>query len=650
MTIIRERLSEVARKFDRIDVALFTSFNFNADFFVQNVLPALFGVDEAASRAVRAYEVNKALEKTDVGVFYDPSVAKLHGKPYRYTHYPVFIQGALFHAKNIFLVGKINGKRWIYVATMSANLTLSGWGRNREVIADTWIHCNNEQPWRAVRDYLAWLQKQFPAARKTESPLINAIKLLSDGIYERRTLPDPEGHAWLDKTYRRLYFSPLHNSFWGFIKLLKVGAIFGLEVAAPYWGAPKFSLDELKKEYEMDDEIAISLVMARLPPAMRTTGLGIIDKNALSQQWGKLQFRVWENTTGRLHHLKAYRFSTDIGTLGAVGSCNFSEPGLFWKRKSDKGKGSVTGNVESMMIDLDPGLEWKTVGAKDDDFGAENQPDDAPEPWPFHVLVFYDWKTEVFSWSVKGDIGQVSPVLTFSGHCVKLADTAKEGRKKGKLANGLYTVKLTGPDAGEVLDMTGCVIELNLQESTREYTAPLAAESILLSWIQGAANEPLPNGLDVAEPAAGENEWQGEAAGIMVDQEAPFFEFFDFYRAVRQLRTRLQELEKNEDARADLLLHRADSVASLASVILASAHDPVIKYLVLSECLSLLSRGNFTQANVCKRLKACSSRLSRQRSLFRETMKQSIKNEKHHLDEAGLDALLAWYDNELKRS
>jgi hypothetical protein len=39
-----------------------------------------------------------------VGVFYDPSVAKHSGKPYRYTHYPVFVPGSLFHAKNILAI------------------------------------------------------------------------------------------------------------------------------------------------------------------------------------------------------------------------------------------------------------------------------------------------------------------------------------------------------------------------------------------------------------------------------------------------------------------------------------------------------------------------------------------------------------------
>ena len=96
---IRNTLLKVCSLFSRIDVALFCTFNFNGDFFEENVLPTLFVIDEDANRAVRSREVHKALAKTSVGVFYDPSVAKPSRRPYRYTHYPVFVPCSLFHAK-----------------------------------------------------------------------------------------------------------------------------------------------------------------------------------------------------------------------------------------------------------------------------------------------------------------------------------------------------------------------------------------------------------------------------------------------------------------------------------------------------------------------------------------------------------------------
>ena len=40
--IIRERLAQVSALLPGLEVALFTSFNFNTSFFEQNVLPSLF--------------------------------------------------------------------------------------------------------------------------------------------------------------------------------------------------------------------------------------------------------------------------------------------------------------------------------------------------------------------------------------------------------------------------------------------------------------------------------------------------------------------------------------------------------------------------------------------------------------------------------
>lgn len=130
---LRERLSGVADSFATLEVALFTSFNFHADFFEQNVLSALFGVEVGVTRAAREQLVHRGLRHTQVGVFYDPSAAKPGAKSFRYTAYPVFVPGRLFHPKLILLFGRDHGGvAWIYIAAMSANLSLSGWGRNCE--------------------------------------------------------------------------------------------------------------------------------------------------------------------------------------------------------------------------------------------------------------------------------------------------------------------------------------------------------------------------------------------------------------------------------------------------------------------------------------------------------------------------------------
>ena len=162
MTVIRERLVAVAARLAHVDVALFCTFNFHADFFEQNVLSALFGAEPGAPRAVREARVHKGLLTTRVGVFYDASMLKPSRRRFRYAATPVYLgQSKLFHPKNIVLFGRdAPGEQWIYVAAMSANLTMSGWGKNVEGVADTWIHARTEQPARALFDFLAWLKDE----------------------------------------------------------------------------------------------------------------------------------------------------------------------------------------------------------------------------------------------------------------------------------------------------------------------------------------------------------------------------------------------------------------------------------------------------------------------------------------------------------
>jgi hypothetical protein len=67
---IRERLGEAVRFFAKLDAALFTTFSFNPDFFEQNVLPTVLGV-EAPNPAAARPAVHARLCEVPVTVFYD---------------------------------------------------------------------------------------------------------------------------------------------------------------------------------------------------------------------------------------------------------------------------------------------------------------------------------------------------------------------------------------------------------------------------------------------------------------------------------------------------------------------------------------------------------------------------------------------------
>lgn len=632
---IRNKLLKVCSLFNHIDVALFCTFNFNGDFFEENVLPTLFVIDEDANRAVRAREVHKALAKTSVGVFYDPSVAKPSGKPYRYTHYPMFVPGSLFHAKNIFLIGTDKqGIRWIYVATLSGNLNLSGWGSNCEVMADTWVHSRSEQPWIAMNKYLLWLQKQLAISKATKNPLSEAITLMGDSIRERRTLADPEDVPWQDKEHLRLYFSPLHDSFWEFA-CENMKDIRSIKVASPYWGSVKQCIELLRERVHFSPDMDIALVMGRLPIGFAKTGLGMEESNDLTATWKEnIKYYVWNNEPGRFYHLKLYRFETDQGTVSAVGSCNCTRPGLFWKWGSGYEGEKGFGNVESMMLDRHEGVEWPTQEAHNNDFDEKSTADEAPKPWPFYVAVCYDWKSCEYTWSLKGNTGNQPVLLKTSDFAISITETAREGKQLGRLTSSLYTIQ-----SAQFGDVTGFVTELNLHESTREYSTPLATDLILQSWLRGAAYEPMP------EPKEGDSSDNIEYGVLTASNEdAPvFFEFFDFYRATASLKSKLFSCVSDDDF-LELSLWRSDSVVALGSAIIISKHSSTVKYLVLNECIRLMKIRPGTKT----RLQPSINRLRRELDKYRLDIKQALAQELNKEMKIDAGELLSWYERQFR--
>lgn len=399
----------------------------------------------------------------------------------------------------------------------------------------------------------------------------------------------------------------------------------------------KECIELLGHKVKFSDEINISLVMGHLPPMMAKTGLGIEEANALKDKWKKLKCYLWKNEAGRFHHLKLYRFKTDKCIVSVVGSCNFTLPGLFWnlEKKNDE---KVFGNVESMMLDWHEGIEWSTQEAKNSDFDKDSTADDAPTPLPFYVAVFYDWKSREYSWSLMGNLDTQKVLLKLADIEISIDKDSIKGSKSGSLTSSLYTVKSDQWD-----DLVGCVIELNLDESTREYSKPLVTDVILQSWLQGAVNEPVPEFEDEDEENS-QKKIKNKRPVASDDEDAVFFEFFDFYRATAGFETKLLSCQ-GDDELGDLLVFRSDSVWALGSVIDISKQSATVKYLVLNECIRLMKLRTGTkkklQASFIKQLQGKVNK-------YREAVKEELKKDNDMPFDS--EELLKWYEHQFRRA
>lgn len=636
MTVIRERIAQVAARLAEIDVAIFTTFTFNADFFEQNVLPALFGCEPADKRSVKEARVHKGLLSTRVAAFYDASLLKPSKRRFRYAALPVYLgPSKLFHPKNIILFGKdAQGERWIYVAAMSANLSISGWGQNREGIADTWIHAKAEQPAKELRNYLQWLQNQ----RRFRSDILLASVQAWDGLRVQRVLVDPDGIPPNAKKDLRLYFSPLHQSVWSFLKK-EYGSVQSVVAGSPYWGDSSQAARAL-------EGANLQLIASRCAPRFQTVNLG---QNTLAQLYADKAFppqvHAWSGEGGRFHHLKVYQIQTKLGEFTGLGSCNFTDRGQFWDKNH--------GNVESMLfdrlaIDLPP-----IVSLPNEVLPPESQSDDPPSILPAYVSLQYDWQDGTFQWQLEGGASVLPVTLQVpdGGGAVLLMAEGSEGGRRGKLLSRTFSFSFQRGDVHE-----GLVEELNVADSTLVYGRVLPARDILESWRAGSAAEPHPPEDDGTEDddkdeSGGDDEDESEnnfPEGPVLghkQKEEPF-DWFLFFRCVQVMRGRLKQAAGDHRLLADLILARSDSVLALCDSILTGPMSIAGKWLVVKECWGLLKPYGEVLPLLKGRLRLLKVRLKELKVLVEEDLERTLPTRRARSKAADV---MAWYDLQLSK-
>ena len=371
---IRERITEAARAFDALDAVVLTTFNLSVPFLEDHALPAALSVDGETPAARRA-AVHQRLGTTACAVFYDPSVPpRLTGR-FRYVARPVPLRGRLFHPKLVVLAGRVADEPRVYLAVSSANLTLSGWGRNAESFGEIWIRARGQQPWAALRGLLSWLQQHAGVGERPDDSDAVARTLLSLDRMPGR-LPRGADHpptAWL-------YASVVHGGgLPGFLRMGRARRPSEVRVYSPYWA-------------DVADQVkAFAARETVLVPALRADGAGVgLARGEAAALGGGVSVRANAADVGdRFWHLKAYRVVHGTRTYTAVGSCNFTRAGLS----------GAAGNVEAMLVfEADPA--WLPApGAPLTEFPEEVPgEEEAPEPAPACVVVAWDWREPCWRW------------------------------------------------------------------------------------------------------------------------------------------------------------------------------------------------------------------------------------------------------------
>ncbi len=616
---IRERVERAVTFFDRQDAVVLTTFNLSAAVLEEQVLPIVHGV------AARRGTTHQRLGATPCTVFYDPNVPpKISGR-FRYVARPVPIRGRFFHPKLVILSGQRkdddnNWVDWVYLAVSSANLSLSGWGRNVEVLGETWIHTRSQQSWSALDQLLAWLQDHAPlGADPTDADAVQRVRATLARMPDRKRFADEGDQPWAGTLYARLYSSVVHrNGLAAFMREGRSRRPSEFWACSPYWsdvnaGVAAFDAQE-----------------TTLLPALRMdrAALSLTDdqRDALPQS---VTLRKNEaDDTERYWHMKAYCLKFQTRWFTAVGSCNFTQAGL-------SGAG---GNVEAALIFEDVPA-WFPDGplASDQRFASEQEAEEGtPDPAPVQIVVAYDWRANTWRWwlevgpderDYRLQLPALDPLPTASGTHSLNGSPPPRGS-----TFTLHYQSTSGPKSWQ-----GQVVELNLDHSERVYGRPLSATEILESWRGRPPTWDLGGG-------GGQGDGDEEADDAEPDVPAAFdaVNLYDLYRAMRALRYKLAGLgEHPEDQRA-LLVGRPDSVMALARLADRDETATVVRYLVLQELAGVLTDwAHMLDAALVERVRMM---LEYARQAVRTRLNDELDTKAPHAFD-----MLEWFEHRLSR-
>jgi hypothetical protein len=307
--------------------AWFTSLNTDIEFVETYVLPATLGANTPRNRLEYEQLQQEVTDKRiDFRVFCDPrfldtnrvkrTCIPIHGiRPVRAPEW--FSEASLFHPKVIYLEDK-NRKR--VIGAGSANLTLSGWGRNLE--AFRFFEVTTQANYRSIREFF----EQLCFAADIQCDLAAQGKFIGMGekwnfvhSYQKRSFP---------------------------IQLLADASNKDLAVWSPYLSRDLANFIDRLQAASGSDSLRVHLVPDRIEGKFLRTQWN--DEVSQMKEDGRISF--YANPLARhpnteLCHAKLWKLPGKL----AVGSWNFTGPGSN-SLVDEEGNWSRHNNVEAGFI------------------------------------------------------------------------------------------------------------------------------------------------------------------------------------------------------------------------------------------------------------------------------------------------------------
>ena len=134
---IRDSLKAIYDLYEEVYDLFFTTYNYEPDFFEEYIVAYLMGFDRKITTIGELKDADKWVQDNHIAVYYDKNAMSPGTSCLTVPVYPQNISKGVFHPKVIVIYGQLKqrNKKAVYLFVSSCNLTVSGYGRNKEAFA-----------------------------------------------------------------------------------------------------------------------------------------------------------------------------------------------------------------------------------------------------------------------------------------------------------------------------------------------------------------------------------------------------------------------------------------------------------------------------------------------------------------------------------
>lgn len=537
-------ISEFRKQIDRLGVdnirqAWFTSFNLSPHFVETYILQALAGQNERMSSIADYEALQQKLLDQDIDIRFfsdpsaiDPSEPKRTSIPFHLVNPRLLgpsLANGVFHPKVIFLRTE-NGTT--VVGAGSANLTVSGWGRNREVFLFRKINDadNHERVLTFFRRLFVTVSAEFPDLQIPVS-------------VEKEALPD-----WR-------FLSSLNGD--QLFEFLKDGRGDVLSVWSPYFSE---DIVAFKRSF-VDPQFGSNVKMVVYPDIIDDAGymrVRISDKPDVKAKLASAQdlaFRKMQwpesGTDVAMTHAKVWQFCQTT----AVGSWNCTQAGTNVHLNDDSGRYPC--NVEAGILLTDAVLgdvAYQELPVQDclmSDEQLKHEQEALPkgsDRLPFFLEVSFEWQTRSYGLKLRGVPDGERWRLSLPGKKTPLALPHDEGEHTvagvsigDVMKKRTYTVQ----KEGDQKVFSGIVVEKGVRERPAYRFETFS--DLLDAWNSGQPEHKS----EMHTPAvAGRAEGFEEIGGyIAPSAKSPRPDYFRMFRAFQNMQEKLHNGTSGDEVR-----------------------------------------------------------------------------------------------------